>query len=222
MAVRTETGIRKGQKGRNAMREMFQTIGERLGKGENLVMVTVIDSKGAAPRGSGAHMLVGREGRCYGTIGGGTVEYRALGIAQEILDKKQSAEKFFSLTKGDVENLGMVCGGDVRIYFSYFPAEDRETQALAAQVEERFREGADVWLILDLADGGKMGIYTEEDGFRGVRPPEWLREELGAVPARVQRQGQDFFAEQISYAEHVYVFGGGHVAQELVPVLAHV
>ena len=100
------------------MREMFQTMGERLEKGENLVMVTVIDSKGAAPRGSVAHMLVGTEGRCYGTVGGGAVEYRAQRMAQEMLDKKQSAEKYFSLTKDDVENLGMVCGGDVRIYFS--------------------------------------------------------------------------------------------------------
>jgi xanthine dehydrogenase accessory factor len=32
----------------------------------------------------------------------------------------------------------------------------------------------------------------------------------------------DIFAEQINTSGRVYVFGGGHVAQELVPVLSHV
>lgn len=204
------------------MKEMLQRIRDRQESGEDLVLVTVIGSNGGTPRGAGAHMLIGEQGGCLGTIGGGAVEFRAQEMAQEILKEKQSAEKQFSLVKDDEDHLEMVCGGAVRLYFSYLPAENRETAALAAQAEKHFRTGADMWLILDLADGGRIGLYTEEDGFLGVRPPEWLREELGAAARRIQRQGQDFFVEQISSAEHVYIFGGGHVAQELVPVLTHV
>ena len=56
------------------MRNMFREIAGRLKKGEELVLVTVIASSGATPRGAGARMLVGRGGRICGTIGGGAVE----------------------------------------------------------------------------------------------------------------------------------------------------
>ena len=52
---------------------MFRLISEKLSAGEDLVLVTVIASSGATPRGAGARMLVGKEGRLCGTIGGGAV-----------------------------------------------------------------------------------------------------------------------------------------------------
>ena len=45
------------------MKKMFHEIRQRLEQGENLVLVTVIASSGATPRGAGARMLVGQEGR---------------------------------------------------------------------------------------------------------------------------------------------------------------
>ena len=56
------------------MRNMLKTIKSRLEHGQALVLVTVIASSGATPRGAGARMLVGVEGRICGTIGGGAVE----------------------------------------------------------------------------------------------------------------------------------------------------
>lgn len=37
---------------------------------------------GSIPRTTGAYMLVGREGRIFGTIGGGNLEYQAVLHAQ--------------------------------------------------------------------------------------------------------------------------------------------
>ena len=88
-------------------------MAERLSAGEDLVLVTVVASSGATPRGAGARMLVGRGGRICGTIGGGAVEYRSEHIAAEVLKEKKSGSHDFSLTKNDVQNLGMICGGDV-------------------------------------------------------------------------------------------------------------
>ena len=90
------------------MRSMFRTIAERLRAGEELVMVTVVASSGATPRGAGARMLVGRGGRICGTIGGGAVEYKSEQLAKRVLDEKRSGEHDFSLTKNDVQDLGTV------------------------------------------------------------------------------------------------------------------
>ena len=55
------------------MRKMLKTIQEKLTNREDLVLVTVIASSGATPRGAGARMLVGKDGRICGTIGAGAV-----------------------------------------------------------------------------------------------------------------------------------------------------
>ena len=181
------------------MREMFKVIGACR---EALVLVTVVASSGATPRGAGARMLVAAAGRVCGTIGGGAVEYRAIQIAQEVLQDKTSRGHDFSLTKDDVQNLGMICGGAVEVYFHYIPAGDPHVLALAEEAEGYFARGEALWLISDLKNGGTLSLQNH-----GPRHP--------------QRIG-DCYVEQISESGRVYIFGGGHVAQELVPVLSHV
>ena len=198
------------------MRNMLKTIQEKLSAGEDLVLVTVIASSGATPRGAGARMLVGCQGRICGTIGGGAVEYRSEQIAASVLAEKTSLGHDFTLTANDVQNLGMICGGACDVYFHYIPAGDAHTLALCQRAEEDFRKGRDLWLLTDVGDKDTMGLYTPEEGFWGITVPEDL-----PLSRHPERTG-DIFAEQINTSGRVYVFGGGHVAQELVPVLAHV
>ena len=81
------------------MRNMLKTIRTKLTHGEDLVLVTVIASSGATPRGAGARMLIGKDGRICGTIGGGAVEYRSEQIAATVLEEKTSLGHDFTLTK---------------------------------------------------------------------------------------------------------------------------
>ena len=103
------------------MKTLFHKLQQILEKGGDAVLVTVVTSSGSTPRGAGARMLVTKEGRIYGTIGGGAVEYKSEQIAQEVLEKKSSLTENFLLRKNDVLDLGMVCGGDVTVYFHYIP-----------------------------------------------------------------------------------------------------
>lgn len=205
------------------MRNMFKLMSEKLSSGQDVVMVSVIASSGSTPRGAGARMLVTEEGRICGTIGGGAVEYRSEQIAAEVLKEKCSGEHDFSLTKDDVQNLGMICGGAVNVFFRYIPAGDEATLNICRRAEELFSLGRDLWLISDIARGGQLSLYTRQEGYFGLdNAPEWLRSTLTRHPSRTQRDGEDFYAEQINSSGRVYVFGCGHVAQELVPVLSHV
>lgn len=204
------------------MRNMFRLMERRLRAGEELVLVTVIASSGATPRGAGARMLIGRDGRIAGTIGGGAVEYRSEKIAAEVLADKTSGEHDFSLTKDDVQNLGMICGGAVNVFFRYIAAGDPEFLALAEEAERRFALGRDLWLLSEISDGGRLGLYSPEEGFFGIDAPEWTREIMTRHPLRRIWEGRDFFVEQISSSGRVFIFGCGHVAQELEPVLTHI
>lgn len=204
------------------MRTMLKTMSERLSAGEELILVTVTAASGATPRGAGARMLVNREGRICGTIGGGAVEFRAIQMAQQLLQERNSGQHDFSLTRNDVEDLGMICGGDVRVFFRYLPSRDENALAVTAEALRQYSLGRTLWLLDDLDEGGCLGLWTREEGFFGLEGPLWLTEELTRRPHRVQREGRDFFVEQINAAGRVYIFGGGHVAQELEPVLSHV
>lgn len=196
------------------MRNMLKLMQSHLEQGEDLVLLTVIAASGATPRGTGARMLIGPGGRLCGTIGGGAVEYRSQQIAGKVLEEKSSYGHDFSLTKDDVQNLGMICGGAVTVYFHYIPAGDPETIALAQEAERRFSLDQDLWLVSDIAAGGTLSLTD--------RTNTELAPHLTRHPHRIQEDGKDLYIEQIHSAGKVYIFGGGHVAQELVPVLAHV
>jgi xanthine dehydrogenase accessory factor len=83
------------------------------------VAVTVVDTLGSTPQDRGAKMLVTAEGREFGTVGGGKIEARAIAEAQAMLaDDTAPKTKFhqWSLEK----DIGMTCGGIVRVYFEAF------------------------------------------------------------------------------------------------------
>ena len=196
------------------MRKMLKTMKAHLENGEDLVLVTVTASSGATPRGAGARMLINKNGRICGTIGGGAVEYRSEQIAQRVLENKSSCGHDFTLTRDDVQNLGMICGGACNVFFHYIPAGDGAALALADEAEIRLAKGDDLWLLSDIAAGGTLSLTDKSDAA--------LASHLTRHPHRLQEEGVDLYIEQINTSGRVYIFGGGHLAQELVPVLQHV
>lgn len=204
------------------MKELLNAIATHLNAKEALVLVTVTASSGATPRGAGARMLVGKNGRICGTIGGGAVEYRSEQIALQVLENKVSGQQDFSLTREDVQNLGMICGGDVNVFFHYIPEGDADTLSLALEAQRLFEAGDALWLISDIGRGGTLSLYTQKSGIYGPVVPEWLLNQLPRQPKLLKNGNESYCVEQINGAGRVYIFGCGHVSQELEPVLTHV
>ena len=200
------------------MKKMFEYIKS----GIEMVLVTVVASSGATPRGAGAKMIVTEEGRIWGTIGGGAVEYRASLMAKQVLEEKNSFGHAFSLTKDDIQNLGMICGGTVQVYFHYISKDNPSYMEVAQKALELFERNEDFWMISNLTKSGVFGLYSKDTGFWALENMEWILPHLGRSPKVVKKVEEEFFVEQVHFSERVYVFGGGHVAQELVQVLSHV
>ena len=91
----------------------------------------VVADVDSAPRGAGASMIVGESGRILGTIGGGMLEFRSTQEAQSALFAKKGMLKEYRLTKEETAGLGMVCGGDVDVLFTYLPPTEMTKSALA-------------------------------------------------------------------------------------------
>jgi xanthine dehydrogenase accessory factor len=207
------------------MNGLFQTLRQCMLDGDDTVLVTVIASSGSTPRGAGARMLVGKNGRLYGTIGGGAIEYKAGQIAEEVLKEKRSFTKGYKLAPKQVEDLGMICGGDVVVYYQYIAAEDRGFLSLVERILNLLKSDEDSWLLTDITDetAWKVGVYSKSTGLAGLELREdELKPLLKGRSLQISAGSRKYYSEPLVRAGKVVIFGGGHIAQELVPVLAHV
>ncbi len=206
------------------MRNLFKTISVLAQEGEASVLATVVAGSGSTPRGAGARMLVARDGRVRGTIGGGAVEHRSEKLALDVLRDGSSRLERYRLHKNDIQDLGMICGGEVYVYFRYIPPNDSAMITLAEKVEEHFKRGEQSWLIEEITPdkAGGMGVFGKDSGLFGMDVPNDALAGLQNKPRQIEAHGRVFYCERLIRAGLVYIFGGGHVAQALVPVLAAV
>lgn len=213
------------------MKILFDEIIKMMEQGRDLVLVSVIAGSGSTPRGAGARMIVRSDGTSMGTIGGGAVEYKAGQMAMEVLKDKSSFSKGFRLAKGQAADLGMICGGDVVIYFQYINAERHDFYELCQVACDTCNQEEDSWLITDITDetAWAMGLYSRSRGLMGMENREFSGVDVSEMAPLCQRKpvqvtvgGKRYYSEPLVSAGRVYIFGGGHVAQKLVPVLTNV
>ena len=196
------------------MDELYRKLLAQLEEGQDTVLAFITEGDGSIPRTTGAYMLVGREGRIFGTIGGGNLEYQAVLHAQELVQEKKSEYREYDLGTGEGKGLGMVCGGRVKVYFYFMNGAHGEAESLAQALaaQEQYRS---YWIFFAL-DG--TGIRVLEKEAWEMLPA--AQEKAGHCRI-LELDGKTYYAEEFCYDGKVYLFGGGHLAQELVPVLHH-
>jgi xanthine dehydrogenase accessory factor len=114
--------------------QVWSRILDALDRHGGAAMVTVVATKGSAPREAGARLIVHPDGAFAGTIGGGTLEWRAIAMAQKAL-ADPSAPKAETRTFVLGPELGQCCGGQVELVIELIGQEDRGTVAEFAGLE---------------------------------------------------------------------------------------
>jgi xanthine dehydrogenase accessory factor len=94
----------------------FDSLNELMAAETPLVAVTVVDTAGSVPQDRGAKMIVTAEGLRFGTVGGGKVETKAIAEAQAML-RNESTETTKFVQWNLAKDVGMTCGGIVKLYF---------------------------------------------------------------------------------------------------------
>ena len=99
-------------------KEIMRALTETESAQEKKVMATIITRHGSAPQGLGTKMLIYRDGRCVGTIGGGCMEARVIQIARLMAAEEDEQAKIchVDMTGNEAEDEGMVCGGEVDVF----------------------------------------------------------------------------------------------------------
>ena len=178
------------------MERIFGKLLYLMEKRNDTVLVCIIGQEGSSPRGAGSMMLVDRNGRILGTVGGGAVEVRSEQLAMELLKEGRSDTRWFPLHGGGPGDIGMVCGGAVEVLFQFIPGGSEHWRLLAEEVVDRIRKRIPGWLALR-TDGGEAALL---DTIPGERDGHWFH-----VPLPI--------------GQRAILFGAGHCAQALAPLL---
>ncbi len=190
------------------MKNLFTRILYEIEEEKDLILAVIIADNGSAPRGKGSAMLVAGTGQLMGTIGGGAVEKQSELRAMELISLRQSEVHAYQLHQNNVEDIGMVCGGDVDVLFQFIDAHDPAWKKLAGEVLRR----------IDAKEAGTL-IFR-----RGGSVPE-LIDPSGMCPsdqAAVCDDPEVLFRMPLPVQERAVIFGAGHCARALAPILESV
>jgi xanthine dehydrogenase accessory factor len=219
------------------MKKLLPDIISALGRGERVVLVTVLEGKGSTPRKTGSAMAVFEDGGSKGTVGGGAIEFEAQRVAREEMlgNSEQDKTLGYSLSSDGLGDLCMICGGDVTLHFCVLRASDALMLTLgdAAGVADQTADknyaadaavaaGAATYAVSAGAERETAGLTLEIQ--EGVPTVITLVPDAGGA-ARFEKKSEAYDGKltlPLGDAGRVFIFGGGHVGRALVPVLAGV
>ena len=183
---------------------------------EACVLVTVGPVRGSAPRSPGTRMLVS-ETRCRGSIGGGNLEFTAIGRARELLNEPPASGYELQMF-GLGPELNQCCGGSVQVLFEIFSAD---TPAWLDHYIACLEKNADAVLATFLAGQISKTVWERENAAVDRLPAE-----VGLAAAELLSSADHMAFHDKYWLEPVYqprlrlfLFGAGHVGKALVNVL---
>lgn len=107
-------------------------------KDKDLVLATIVATKGSSPQVPGVSALFSKKGLLAGTLGGGIMEARAEEKARESLQTGISSLHRFELYADIASEEEAICGGEAAILFDAQPADsERVFQELIGSLENR-------------------------------------------------------------------------------------
>ena len=203
------------------------------------VLATLVKQDGSAPRAIGTKCLILKDGSIVGTIGGGLLEARVIEEAKKIFLTGIPIRLSLFLKGTDVEKTDMLCGGDVEVFLEPVSPESINHLYIFKRIMEVRRRGGSGLLstVLDHEhwEGGQIPkMLLESDGqtigsLLGIQELEdALMKEMDSIldqkqPKTIHCRDDvgghlEVFVEPIVSDPVLYIFGGGHVSSQVVPV----
>jgi len=172
--------------------DVFAAALRALDAGRGAAIASVIGARGSTPRHLGARMTVAADGEQWGTIGGGKIEQLVVEAAREVAGGGEPRVVRQHL----IRDLAMCCGGAMEVAITPAAPSRATLEQLAGSRAPRVLETP--------LDGGVLRVREVRAGDPPVHDPAVVD---GAL------------IERVGDHERVIVFGLGHVARVLGPML---
>lgn len=199
-----------------------------LAGGERLALCTLLRLEGSGPRRAGAKMLLRENGESLGTVGGGLLEARTIVWAEEALRTGRAICRPFALSLQQASDEGMTCGGQAEVlvepldgtrpaprefYGEVLALLSRGGRGTLVTAMTKEDAGATVEHFLMVA-GASMAALAAPGR---TLPTEVLTSPVSA-PALIECGSVRYFLDPLAPPVTVCIFGGGHIARQLVPL----
>jgi len=169
-----------------------------------VMLMIVVSSTGSSPGKAGAKMAVTAQGDCFGTIGGGAIEYSMVRHAQTLLEKELSVPELNlrrHVLTGGGQASGMICGGEQIVLLYRCQNGDLELFRRIAEMARHKIPG-----LLKLSPAG-----IQLDPSPNLPKP---------VQFSANADNDWLYQETLGIYKQAYLIGGGHVSLALSKILA--
>lgn len=95
---------------------MLEQAKDWLDEGRKLALATVIETWGSAPQPVGSQLVIDGEGNFIGSVSGGCVEGAVVTEAIDAISSGKSKVLAFGVADETAWEVGLACGGKIRIY----------------------------------------------------------------------------------------------------------
>ena len=223
------------------MEDIYTEIVKALRGKEKLALATLITRVGSAPRAVGAKYLIKGDGTSFGSIGGGCVEAEVWQEAQSVIEKGKGGVLRFNLTAEQLASGGMICGGNIDIFVEPLREEFLSIYQEVAKIKQK---GGSAILATAISvddappkeEGSKTLIKTSGERLGSLLASETLDRRILRESESLFRENRptiiamdsgeeglpwkkmEVLLEPIRSEPTVYLFGGGHISQQVAPL----
>jgi xanthine dehydrogenase accessory factor len=98
------------------MKDVLEDVDAWIGRGDRVVLATVVGVKRSAPRPPGSKMAVNDQGEVSGAVSGGCVEGAVVEAAEEVLSGGAPRLLHFGIADSEAWDVGLPCGGEIDVF----------------------------------------------------------------------------------------------------------
>lgn len=84
--------------------------------GRDVAIATVVETWGSAPRPTGSHLVIDKDGNFHGSVSGGCVEGAVITEALDVIESGEPKMLEFGVADETAWRVGLSCGGRIRVY----------------------------------------------------------------------------------------------------------
>ena len=215
------------------MKDIYSEIIEALERREKVVLATLINRMGSAPRAVGAKYLVKGDGTSVGSIGGGCVEAEVWQEAQKVMEQGKGRILHFELTSEQLAEGGLICGGNIDIFLEPLREDFLNIYQEAARIRQKGGSAVLATLVsvegdFPKGEGSKILMKTSGEKVGSLLSGVELEKKILEVTAKEKKpkvlvlssenKKTEVLLEPVFSEPTVYIFGGGHISEQLAPL----
>lgn len=209
------------------MSKLEKQLCELLEQGESFVLATILSQTGSTPRLAGTKMAIRQDNSIIGTVGGGLVEARVIKAAPEIFQTRQPQIREFRLNAEIADTMDMICGGCLEILLEFTEAnpealkmyqriclalQKREKMLMLTALDMKNEKEMQIQRCLISGNQAVQGNFSFSDSLL-TSLTERIRG--NRAPTVISEGSQKFLTEPLFVPGTVYLFGAGHVSQQV-------